>query len=1307
MVQDTRKPTGKMDFDTEDRLLPANHYRYAKNGRSGTSDRDGEGAVENIRGNVLRGTSTFNRGTVIGSCPDVKNNAVIFFRKKAGDIAVTYTSATRISGTQIEVVSPSVGLSLGEEIRVEQTSNTFNAVIVSRLADVYTISLKSGTFPAQDIVSINIVTNNVIVRYFEDTQTFQFLTNPGLMGDVLNFTGMIYNPRVIESSFGQLLTWVQYPDGEPCLMNIDRMKVGAEYYNVASDDQYIALAKQPPYQPPSLDYENEIGSINYLQGRYFQFRYRYVYDDNQASVYSPISKVTNSDDPYSKVQVTVNSGHKTVRFIEVCVKISEPESTNEPTVWYRFLQVDKSQEGWLDNSFYQVDFFGSEQLITIPTVDTDKNFESIPINSNTLEVVNQSQIVLGDNTEGYDNVDIDCDIELAYQPTGIMSFGTNLGVYATCPFSEGDTLYVRISPLSPVDAEDSYSKIKSTDVSGFPDSFGNRLVQILADMGSTYTYNSGTNTLSYVAGDTLRQITTIPSAPKTSAETITTASESVGSVEETLFTTDSTNEYEHYSEAYLSFTASMLTSNQNVTFRFYVNAVLQSSAIVAITTTPTLYTFERLVKMNTGDTFSITVQASSLLNALVIQQGAVYGLRSEFNLFAQKGFKYDSTASVGIVYYDEYLRSTTVQAVTDIKIPAVSNAGDVQMYSTETPLSGYVPSLEWEIRSLPPLWAKYYQFVYKGTTVSEFAYMLLKASVVQPDGLVEIEYEGDYNYIPEIGDVCRYITRQSTGNYETLYSNIMQGTTYSEVVSVDIANKKFTVQAQGGNYTFTPTQPNQIVFEIRRKQPEINPVFHEFSEFYEIGDAGTASRYHKGQTQDQDPLFPASVPATGVITNGDIYFRYYRELAADWDYFKGNYVYKESLYPSEGVNTHYWDKGRVNIQSPFSKQVRLRAGLRWGGKLINETLVNNLSTWDEGNINTEINPRFGAITGLRQIGYTLKIVQWANINSAFIGRRELQNADGSTNLVVTDNLIGTINPSEKEFGTKYPGSIISTGQRLYYFDSLKSKYIVDDGNGVNEIALYGGPDGGANSTMSKYFRQLANTINASSNYDIITGFDYLYRDMYVTITNRTLNTQETLYYNETQNAWKYFVDMEHLNLAGNVKYIPDFYGNVGQSFFAFMLGNTFQFNKAESSDEPLYSQLFKFNNDDPLKKLVVETVGMIEPDKVKVFLTHALHANLSPELVEITVPPNQMYPNGMYTRLKPGNYKYREGVFYADIKRDAYTKGFTTDETVIKNLIANGRPMRGHVCVVRLTFSTSDYCKLFTTSIGMIPSELS
>lgn len=1209
MVQDTRKPTGKMDFDTEDRLLPANHYRYAKNGRSGTSDRDGEGAVENIRGNVLRGTTTFNRGTVVGSCPDVKNNAVIFFRKKAGDILVTYTSATRVSATEIQVINPNVGLSLGEEIRVEQTSNTFNAVIVSRLADVYTISLKSGTFPAQSIVSINLVTNNVIVRYFEDTQTFQFLTNPGLMGDVLNFTGMIYNPRVIESSFGQLLTWVQYPDGEPCLMNIDRMKVGAEYYNVADSVDYISLYKRPNINSPTFTFTTT-SRPTLIRGKSFQFATILVYDDNQQSVLSPFSELAIVPITDNAITVSFETGGPTTKSVKLLARegngVSETGTVN--TTWYEVYEA----KDVVPNSIQSYLFTNTEAKKTIARLLSDKIQDAIPEAASSIEVVNTNQIVLLDITEGKDNPELDITLS-AISTARDLVFSTIL---------DCDTSDISDEPGSFV-------------LKTYSPAFTTPPIKISA--GSIFDNNK------YILNNDY---------PVTGLGIINLSIQ----IDVTPLQTNSTE------------------------LKIYKNNVVIYSQVQNDITSYVYNVTNLQTIINQNDTFYFTIDYIGsepiLTTTIDITNGNFELLLSED---AFKTFKENSTAEVAIAYYDANKKtggaieigSVEITPITGSQIP-LTVGSTVRVTDRKVRLS---------INNRPPDWAYYYSVLVKETPYEYGWILTTDREFVDGDTILTYD-EFPQDYTPTVGDLVRVIgARLSNG----VYSAYAQGTYNNlKLEAIDTSTKKLTI-----NGTWDIPDNREIIIEIFRPK-EISRFYFE-TQLYEVGDVGLATRYHKGNLRDQNT---AGTISALTSVSGDSWIRYF-----------GDYIVYSTSY-NQSIESNYWDKGRPLIVVDGMSRKKLPNVFRWGNKLINNTQVNNLSEWDEGNY-AQVDARFGAITGARQIGYTLKIVQWANINSAFIGRRELQNADGSTNLVVTDNLIGTINPSEREFGTKYPGSIISTGQRLYYFDSLKSKYVVDDGNGVNEIALYGGPDGGANSTMSKYFRQLANTINASSNYDIITGFDYLYRDMYVTITNRALNTQETLYYNETQNAWKYFIDMEHVNAAGDVKYIPDFYGNVGQSFFAFMLGNTFQFNKAVAGGLPAYSQLFKFNNDDPVKKLVIETVGMIEPDKVKVFLTHALHANLSPELVEITVPPNQMYPNGMYTRLKPGNYKYREGVFYADIKRDAYTKGFTTDETVIKNLIANGRPMRGHVCVVRITFSTSDYCKLFTTSIGMIPSELS
>jgi hypothetical protein len=1304
MPIDTRRPISRMDFDTEDRLLPANHYRYGKNGRSGTSDKDGEGAVEGIRGNVLRNPSYSDKGITIVSCADVRNNAVISFVYQPGNKAITYTSAvvTNVSPPLIAIGSPSETIFVGTILRVTQGANVFVGKVSAIVLGTYSLTTISGVLTTDPITSIVRVNSlNRIERYFESSQTFENLTNPTLMGDVLAFTASteINNPRVIESTFGQLLTWVSNPNGIICLMNIDRMKQGGEYYLTAEDSQYIVLAKQPWYKQPELTYYYDVTAINYLSADSYQFRSRYVFDDNQSSIYSPISKLSVSPEPFNSIGVTVNSGHATVRFVDLLVRNGNGGSGTENNEWYVFKTINKSEESWSNETDYEVRFFGNELLIAAARINTDKISESIPIYADSIEVTDNNQIIAGGITEGYGNVDMNVTFEVAYRDTGIydyqVSTNTTVNNYSSETIVAGDTLYIRITTGVGV-FEETFYKITADDLLSYPDNLGNRIVSILADMGANYTYNGTSKTITRSSGHTLAQLTVFNARPKVIFDRTggATGGSSIG-----LGTGIMNDYFAYYVEA--TFTASLRyqTTGGNMTINYIVNGITVDTKTIVLTTSYQSFTVNNTIKLDTGDTLQITFTGGSLLNQIQMQSGWQWFTYGKFQ-YLKQGFKFDSSVYGAVVYYDQYLRPTFAQELGEVKIPDITNL-DIEQYSRSTPLRNYIPYLSWQIKNLPPEQAFYYQFLLKDSTVSEFTYFTVTAATVV-DTNVEITYLDMDKYIPEVGDLIRVVGTTTSGNSQKYLFEKQSAQPWYEVLSIDISTKKITVSKAIGSFNYEST-----LIEIRRKQPVNSRFFFECSNFYEIGNPTLANRYHKGETQDQDPNNPITVPAEGSIKNGQVWYRFHHDEQLTWTFDQERIYFVESFYPNDESLNMAWDKGRAFVSSQYAKQVYLPTGMRWSLELINQSLINGLATWDEGNYNNTINTKFGAITGMRQIGYTLKIIQWSNTNTAFIKRREVQNADGSTQLVVTDNLIGTINPSEMEFGTKYPGTILNTGTRLYFFDSLKSKYIVDDGNGPNEIGMYTSDLGTGSTTMTKYFRQVADMINSDSNYTVRTGFDYLFRDMYVSFINRVENTQETLYYNESQNAWKYFIDMEHVNAEGDVKYIIDCYGSVGQSFFAFLQANTFQFNKAVESGVPVYCDLFKINETDPTKPLVVETIGMIEADKVKVFQTHALHSNLQPELVELFIPATQMYPNGMYSVLKPANYKYREGVFYADIKRDAYTKGFTTNEAQLRAQIAGGRPMRGHVCLVRITYRTNKYIKLFTTSLGMTASELS
>lgn len=71
---------GSMDFDSSDRIIEKNFYRYALNCHIGTSEAESTGTVTNVKGNTLiTFTLPGGQNTCIGAFEDKKDNSVIYF----------------------------------------------------------------------------------------------------------------------------------------------------------------------------------------------------------------------------------------------------------------------------------------------------------------------------------------------------------------------------------------------------------------------------------------------------------------------------------------------------------------------------------------------------------------------------------------------------------------------------------------------------------------------------------------------------------------------------------------------------------------------------------------------------------------------------------------------------------------------------------------------------------------------------------------------------------------------------------------------------------------------------------------------------------------------------------------------------------------------------------------------------------------------------------------------------------------------------------------------------------------------------
>lgn len=1159
----------------------------------------------------------------------------------------------------------------------------------------------------------NSTNKHKLIRFYVDTKRIQDLL-PGADTSILGWTadGYIWNPKIVETGDDQLLFFLDETTKLPRRISTSLWENRGSVYNYTLTEDDISVAKKQPSSEPTWEYANDASQkSNFLKEINFQFRYRWIYEDGEISGLSPISTISivPGDEPTDNyINVTVNSGGKQVVKVQVLRRIgngvSETGTTNPE--WYIFKTVTKADNAWSDDTNYSVNFYNTETLISVSRTDSDKNFELVPREAGAQEIVDGNQIIYGDVVEGYGNIDTNVTITPRYDRTGNIKFTSSTNTInlsnAILP-AIGDNLFVIVNvgagdnvyyygglsaPLANYDDLADQIRLAITYNTGLSTAYNN-VSKIITCAGATsigaYTIEQG-GTTGFTALDVQKsgaQLIISGSTDDLSFDEINSADIPYTSPSFTIPVGLGAQSAIKIQPIGFIVTAGLIGTAYKVILKDSGGTIYAISEQLTANPTPSTLSLTWGFPMSAvvGKTFKMQLDAIGGSNITVAAGAQLIVSVVQFS-YLEKGFKSGSKPSFGIVYYDQYMRQCGVQAITDVYFKFPTERTWLNNYSeheSTKDAEGYIPRADWEIKHLPPDEAYYYKWVTR-PDIEGFVELLVKTFTYSGTTFkFKVTSLANYPYLEykdfKAGDRVRLLYGvTSTPFIGTVYDGYVETT----ILSYDEANSEITCDNTNGDFNSAVIGDNDIV-EIYIKSQAV--FFFEFTPTYLIGNPTEANRYHEGPDQNQDPNNPITTPAKGSFDSGNVYFRFRNlENAAGTG---ARTVLVESAAISDQYESSYWDKGRVQIETPNQTSQRLETMLRWGGKLFQDTQINNMSTFDEGNYKI-LNAKFNAITGLRQIGYTLKILQFSNFATAFIGRREVQNADGSTQLVVTDSLIGNYNYSNDGYGTKEKGSIAVSQRSLYFFDTIKGMYIRESGNEPTPISNY---------YMIRYWSNKALDA-AAGDFKVVSEYDSRMQLVWVHMIGS--NFSETIVFSEKDDRWKSWEDL--YITSGETVQGAEMLGAIGRTFVAYLNGYLWEHYEGTG-----YLNIFGVQ-----RKMVAESVFNVSPQQVKVMLTHGLHANMAPLKSTLTTPPSEMYPVGMRTILKENNYKNTEGIYNADIKGDGYTKGQVADDSAqFKQQLVNGRPMRGHVLTSRVEFESTDIVILFTQEAGVILSPRS
>ena len=203
--------------------------------------------------------------------------------------------------------------------------------------------------------------------------------------------------------------------------------------------QHVEAIKYAPTDPPKLLYEQDTErSKNNVKQKCFQFKYRYVYEDNEVSAFSPESKLgRNWIDDYdsqesdalnlysNRINISINRGDpSTVKAIEIAVK--EVDQYNSGAYYLATnLDFDPNKNGiYVDVSVQGIDnlasydsttntinykFYNDHLLSSIPEIENESLFDNVPLIAKTQEFVGD-RIIYSNTTEGFDKVAINASV---------------------------------------------------------------------------------------------------------------------------------------------------------------------------------------------------------------------------------------------------------------------------------------------------------------------------------------------------------------------------------------------------------------------------------------------------------------------------------------------------------------------------------------------------------------------------------------------------------------------------------------------------------------------------------------------------------------------------------------------------------------------------------------------------------------------------------------------------------------------------------------------------------------------------------
>lgn len=643
--------------------------------------------------------------------------------------------------------------------------------------------------PSYKIVSINIIYRDVA-------------------GDLFYFNDALNDPRVINVTAAFAPHW---------------------------KEDFLRVIKAPPKMPCQVTYENDVTIlVNNLRNSLFQFRYRFVYDDNEKSVWSTASIIPlpyqpsitltyDGVDGYGNPNYTNNSriaifgstGNAQVAAIELAFREFRNDNTSN---WLLIEKIDKALSGISDNSIFSYRFYNNANYTPIDILDTTELQDWVPQKANAGELANGNTPVYSGITEGYDKVLTNMSVATYQNTSGFFYDYNGLLFFASINDSNSGSIGTTMK---------------------------------------VYLYGMGTNA---VLGTYVGDVVTLRNALGTFVlNAVNGSGTQIG-----------------FSISGLAISSGPLLGSLDVAVALNAFAAALAANGWAITA-------------NTQNTITAVYGSNVTLQS----SGVKYVAGTNNNGTTSLVDLFQASYDAALMYFDDWGRTNGGLTNKYASFTTPSNFNNVNFCQPQLKISHRPPMWATSfqvLRSPNKTYSKILSWVSQSaynngiTTTQRFAYIGI--SNITDYNLQISSTANVVSYTFQQGDRIRFISRyDSSGNNTSLNSSCdfeIIGTESGPIINGVLKTGNFVKiyypsSTVDSNLIFDGGIDNQnyqiVLYAYNQSVPTANEIYYEFGKFYGIGNPGTSSAYHMGLNQTQSATDPSGTPALIDLVNGDYYRR--------------------------------------------------------------------------------------------------------------------------------------------------------------------------------------------------------------------------------------------------------------------------------------------------------------------------------------------------------------------------------------------------------------------------------------------------